>query len=138
MARSVLVLAVVLSIGLSAASAQDSPRTRNADASPKEGTRRTAAAPEKAVARVRNVYNLKHVPAVDVAKSIVKLLQSERPSRADEVAVFPEPIGNFQRTVFSFHHPLPDDGAGDQGSSPVNPVLELEGRIGSTREKPGS
>jgi type II secretory pathway component GspD/PulD (secretin) len=46
------------------------------------------------VERVREVIDLKHTPAFDVADGINELLRSERPSPMDEVVVVPEPIGN--------------------------------------------
>jgi len=49
---------------------------------------------KKNAERVREVIDLKHTPANDVADSINELLRSERPSPMDDVAIVPEPIGN--------------------------------------------
>jgi len=48
----------------------------------------------KSAERVRKVIDLRHTPAIDVADSINSLLESERPSRMDEVSIVPEPLGN--------------------------------------------
>ncbi|MBC8869109.1 MAG: hypothetical protein H8E44_06810 [Planctomycetes bacterium] len=48
----------------------------------------------KVVEPVREVITLRNLPAIDVAKTINELLRSERPSRMDEVAIVPEPLGN--------------------------------------------
>ena len=90
MTKFVLLVTLALMIGLSAAQAQkaSSPRQTSKDAESSQ------AAPENPVVRVRAVYDLMHLPAEAVAENITRLLRSERSSRADEVAIIPESIGN--------------------------------------------
>jgi type II secretory pathway component GspD/PulD (secretin) len=90
MTQRVLLVTGAMIIGLSIAQTQ---RTSDA-AQPSENVESNPAATEAPVMMVREVYNLRNVPAVDVAKSITQLLRSERSSRAGELAIIPEPIGN--------------------------------------------
>jgi type II secretory pathway component GspD/PulD (secretin) len=90
MTQRILLVTVATIIGLSIAKTQ---RTSDA-AQPSGYSESNPAAPEKPVMRVRAVYNLMNIPAVDVAENITRLLRSERSSRADEVAIVPESIGN--------------------------------------------
>lgn len=111
MRRLVPILMVVFLVDLTTAFAQRSPReSRSAPPSSKVESRASAVSPKRkstarrpgrgqiaekqSVERVREVIDLRHTPAIDVAESINKLLRSEQPSRLDEVAVVPEPIGN--------------------------------------------
>lgn len=119
MRRSLPILTVVVLCALAAAVAQQPPKAANIEIAPPKAKVRAAAPakpvpawrpvevdpnvarlrrvedpPKKAVERVRKVINLRDTPAFDVAESINKLIEKERPSRADEVTVVAEPIGN--------------------------------------------
>ena len=94
MKRLVTILAVVFVVGLTVAFAQRSPRasTEREPSVPRPG--RAQGPEKKSIERIREVIELKHTPASDVANSISELLRSERPSPMDEVVIVPQPIGN--------------------------------------------